>query len=100
MLNWIVWNRIDYLYKKMDLALNKLQRLICHKIPPTNQPTKNLIIAIILIIREFFTLALTGSFPLESEWQQASTSLQDSSQYSRRFQQYCSLNGRHSSSNF
>ena len=24
----------------MDLALNNLQRLICHKIQPTNQPTK------------------------------------------------------------
>ena len=30
MLNWIVLNRTDYLHK-MDLALNNLQRLICHK---------------------------------------------------------------------
>ena len=30
MLNWIFWNRTVYLYK-MDLALNNLQRLICHK---------------------------------------------------------------------
>ena len=30
MLNWIVWNRTDY-FHKMDLALNNLQRLICHK---------------------------------------------------------------------
>ena len=30
MLNWIVWNKTVYLYK-MDLALNNLQRLICHK---------------------------------------------------------------------
>ena len=30
MLNWIIWNRTDYLHK-MDLALHKLQRLICHK---------------------------------------------------------------------
>ena len=37
MLNWIVWNRTDYLYKK-NLALNNLQMLICHK-NPTNQPT-------------------------------------------------------------
>ena len=35
MLNWIIWNRTDYVYK-MDLALNNLQRLICHK-NPTNQ---------------------------------------------------------------
>ena len=27
---------------KMDLALNKLQKLICRKIQPTNQLTKNL----------------------------------------------------------
>ena len=42
MLNWIVYNRTDYLHK-MDLALNNVQRLICHKNPtnqPTNQPTK------------------------------------------------------------
>ena len=31
MLNWIVWNRTVYLYK-MDLALDSLQRLICHKL--------------------------------------------------------------------
>ena len=36
MLNWIMWNRIDYLYE-MDLVLNNVQRLICHKIQPTNQ---------------------------------------------------------------
>ena len=29
-LNWIVWNRTVYCIK-MDLALNNLQRLICHK---------------------------------------------------------------------
>ena len=34
MLNWIVWNRTDYLHK-MDLALNNQQRLICHKTQPT-----------------------------------------------------------------
>ena len=39
MLNWIVLNRTDYLHK-MDLALNNLQRLICHKTQQTNQPTK------------------------------------------------------------
>ena len=40
MLNWIVWNRTDYLYK-MDLALNNLQRLMCHKTQTTNQPTNH-----------------------------------------------------------
>ena len=40
MLNKIVWNRADYMYK-MDLALNNLQRLICHKTHSTNQPCTN-----------------------------------------------------------
>ena len=35
MLNWIIWNRIDYLYK-LNLTLNNLQRLICHKTQTTN----------------------------------------------------------------
>ena len=37
---WIIWNRIVYLYK-MDLALNNLQKLICHKNQPTNEPLHN-----------------------------------------------------------
>ena len=38
MLNWIVWNRIELIiYIKMDLVLNNLQRLICHKTQTTNQ---------------------------------------------------------------
>ena len=36
----IVWK---LLMMKMDLALNNLQRLICHKNQPTNQPTWMLI---------------------------------------------------------
>ena len=40
MLNWIVLNRTDYLHK-MDLALNNLQSLICHKTQQTNQPTNH-----------------------------------------------------------
>ena len=38
MLNSIVWNRTD-IYMKRDLALNNLQKLICHKTQPTNQLT-------------------------------------------------------------
>ena len=34
-LNWIVWNRTDYLYKN-GFGVDNLHRLICHK---TNQPT-------------------------------------------------------------
>ena len=32
-LNWVVWNRIICI--KMDLALNNLQKLICHKKQPS-----------------------------------------------------------------
>ena len=42
MLNWIVWNGTIFI--EMDLAWNKLQRLICHKTQTNNQPT-NLILA-------------------------------------------------------
>ena len=45
MLNWIVWNRTVYLYK-IDLALNNIQRLICHK----TQPTNNCICVLVLIV--------------------------------------------------
>ena len=40
---------------------------------------------IIIFSLEFFTSALADGFSLESEWQQVSSSLQDSSQYSGRF---------------
>ena len=49
---------------------------------------------------EFFTSALADGFSLMFEWQQVSKSLLDSSQYSSRSQQYCSLDGLHPSSNF
>ena len=35
MLNGIVWNRTIFI--KIDLALNNLQSLICHKTQTTNQ---------------------------------------------------------------
>ena len=47
---------------------------------------------------EFFTLASADGFPLESEWQQVSSSLQDSSQYSGQSKQCCCLDGLHLSS--
>ena len=46
---------------------------------------------------KFFTSALADGLSLEFEWQQVS-SLQYSSQCSGRFQQYCSLDGFHTSS--
>ena len=33
-LNWIVWNRTVNMYKKIDLALDNLQWLMCHKTKP------------------------------------------------------------------
>ena len=42
---------------------------------------------------EFFTSVLTDGFSLEFEWQQVSTSLQDSSQDSGRSKQFPSLPG-------
>ena len=38
--NWIVGSRTDYL-QKMDMALNNLQRLICHKTQPTMTTINN-----------------------------------------------------------
>ena len=56
---------------------------------PTSTKLFIIIIIIIIIIIyswEFFTSALADGLSLEFEWQQVSSSLQDSSQYSGRFQ--------------
>ena len=45
-----------------------------------------IVIIIILLFWEFFTSALADGFSLEIEWQQVSSSLQDSSQYYGRSQ--------------
>ena len=45
-----------------------------------------IIIIIIIYSLEFFTSVLTDALSLEFEWQQVSSSLQDSSQYSGRSQ--------------
>ena len=59
-----------------------------------------IIIIIIIYLSEFFTSALADCLSLEFEWQQISSSLQNSSQYSSR-SQYCRrLDGLHSSANF
>ena len=50
-----------------------------------------------LLLREFFTSAIADGLSLKSELQPVSTSLQDSSRYSGRFQQYPSLNTLYSS---
>ena len=45
-----------------------------------------MIMIIIIYSLEFFTSALADGLSLEIEWPQVSSSLQDSSQYSGRFQ--------------
>ena len=62
--------------------------------------TELVIIIIIIYSSEFFTSALADGLSLESEWLQVSSSLQDSSQYSGRFQQCCHLDGLPSAANF
>ena len=61
---------------------------------------KSIIIIIILLIWEFFAPVLADGFPLDSEWQQVSSSLQDISQYSGRSQHCYSLHGLQSTSYF
>ena len=63
------------------------------------QVSETLLIIIIYSL-EFFTSALADGLTLEFEWQQVSSSLQDSSQYYGRSQKCSSLNGLHSSANF
>ena len=60
------------------------------------------IITVIFIItpREFFTSVLADDFSLEFEWQQVSSSLQDSSQDSGRPQQCRRLDSLYPSANF
>ena len=64
----------------------------------TSKSTRRQIIIIIITSSEFFTLVLTSSFSLMSEWQQISSGLQDSPKYSHWSQQYCGQYGLDSSS--
>ena len=62
---------------------------------------KSLLLLLLLFTPlKFFTSALADGLSLEFEWQQVSSSLQDSYQYSGCSQQCCNLDGLHSSSNF
>ena len=56
--------------------------------PAVNLTLQLLLLSLLLFVFfwEFFTLALADGFSLEFEWQQVSSSLQDSSQYSSRSQ--------------
>ena len=53
-----------------------------------------------LLLERFYTSVLADGLSLRVEWKQASSSLQDSSQYSGWSQYYCILDGLHSSSYF
>ena len=50
-----------------------------------------------ILFFKFFTPSSAGGLSLESEWQQKSSDLKDSSECSGRFQQYCCLDGLDSS---
>ena len=58
------------------------------------------VLLLLLLLFEFFIPALVDSFSLDFEWQQVSSSLQESFQYSCWYQQFRSLDGFHSSSYF
>ena len=69
--------------------------------PITTGITVTLMCYMLLLLPEsFFILALADSLSMGAEWQQISTILQDSSQYSGRLRQFCSFNGLNSSSDF
>ena len=59
-----------------------------------------LLLLLLLLLLEFFTPALADDLSQEIEWQQVSSSLQDSSQYSGRSQQCCHLDSLYPSANF
>ena len=67
----------------------------------TTQRSKIIIVLLLLFtLLEFFTSVLADGFSLESEWQQVSSSLQDSSHDSGCSQQCCRLDSLYPSANF
>ena len=58
------------------------------------------VVVVILLFWEIFTSTLADGLSQEFEWQQVYLSLQDTSQYSSRSQQCCSLDGLHTPSSF
>ena len=57
-----------------------------------------LLLLLVVVVVEFFIFAVADDLLLESEREQVFSDLQDSSQYSRRSQQCCSLDDLDSSS--
>ena len=58
------------------------------------------ILLLLFTLLEFFTSVFADGFSLEFEWQQVSSSLQDSSQDSGRSKQCCRLDSLYPSANF
>ena len=59
-----------------------------------------ILLLLLLFYSEFFKSALADGFSLESEWQQVSSNLQDSSQDFGSSQQCCRLDSLYPSANF
>ena len=59
-----------------------------------------LLLLFLFALLEFLTSVLSDGFSLEFVWQQVSSSLQDSSQYSGRSQQCCHLDSLYPSAIF
>ena len=89
---WIIFSTQSYLvvyFFFASLLHSLIMRLMVSFLSPHN-PTIccALSISLLLSLWDFFTPTLGDGFSVESEWQQVSLSLQDSSQYSERSQQW------------
>ena len=62
MVNGIVLNRIDYLYKNWFFSLNNLQRLICYKNQPTNQPInyQSVYLSLFIVVASYICMYLSN----------------------------------------
>ena len=91
-----LWSYLNFLHISEWITLSIQSCLVSYSF------CANLLHSLVIIFSpwEFFTSALAESFPLEFEWQQVSSSLQDFSQYSDRSQQCCSLDSPHLSPYF
>ena len=90
----IIYKYIIYKYIKLLYTNYYIQILILLSL---------LLLLLLLLLftpLEFFTSVLADGFSLEFEWQQVSSSLQDSSKYSGRPQQCCRLDSLYPSANF
>ena len=89
-----------HLNEKIFLFSMKIRNSLVIVWKQFNWSLKSQIFTIIVLLFWESPQVLAHGFSLESEWQQVSSSLQDSSQYSDRSQQCCSLDGFHSFSYF